>query len=112
MDSLGVLLVAPMNAYLEQELDRRCRLFRLWESPADRRDDYLRAHASSSSSSFLSIPLLPRGLFPLSHAPSFSSSSCSSPRFVVAAAAAAADRGRRRIRFGSSLARGLYIEGI
>uniref|UniRef100_A0A0E0BZD9 D-isomer specific 2-hydroxyacid dehydrogenase NAD-binding domain-containing protein n=1 Tax=Oryza meridionalis TaxID=40149 RepID=A0A0E0BZD9_9ORYZ len=47
MDSLGVLLVAPMNAYLEQELDRRCRLFRLWESPADRRDDYLRAHASS-----------------------------------------------------------------
>ena len=42
MDSLGVLLVAPMNTYLEQELDRRCRLFRLWESPADRRDDYLR----------------------------------------------------------------------
>uniref|UniRef100_A0A0D9UYT3 D-isomer specific 2-hydroxyacid dehydrogenase NAD-binding domain-containing protein n=1 Tax=Leersia perrieri TaxID=77586 RepID=A0A0D9UYT3_9ORYZ len=49
MDSLGVLLVAPMNAYLEQELDRRCRLFRLWEAPPepDRRAEFLRANASS-----------------------------------------------------------------
>ncbi|KAF0917336.1 hypothetical protein E2562_017510 [Oryza meyeriana var. granulata] len=47
MESLGVLLVAPMNAYLEQELDRRCRLFRLWETPPDRRADFLRANAAS-----------------------------------------------------------------
>ncbi|XP_052140933.1 glyoxylate/hydroxypyruvate/pyruvate reductase 2KGR isoform X2 [Oryza glaberrima] len=59
MDSLGVLLVAPMNAYLEQELDRRCRLFRLWESPADRRDDYLRAHASSIRAV---VPYAPHGV--------------------------------------------------
>ncbi|KAL5231976.1 hypothetical protein ABZP36_030752 [Zizania latifolia] len=47
MESLGVLLLNPMNAYLEQELDRRCRLVRLWESPPDRRADFVRAHAAS-----------------------------------------------------------------
>ncbi|KAG8045763.1 hypothetical protein GUJ93_ZPchr0008g13665 [Zizania palustris] len=47
MESLEVLLLDPMNEYLEQELDRRCRLVRLWESPPDRRADFVRAHAAS-----------------------------------------------------------------
>ncbi|KAK3159655.1 hypothetical protein QOZ80_1BG0049410 [Eleusine coracana subsp. coracana] len=47
MESLSVLLLHPFNAYLEQELDRRCRLIRFWESPPERRDEFLRAHAGS-----------------------------------------------------------------
>ncbi|XP_044975495.1 glyoxylate/hydroxypyruvate/pyruvate reductase 2KGR isoform X2 [Hordeum vulgare subsp. vulgare] len=47
MESLGVLLLHPMNAYLEQELDRRFRLFRLWDSPPDGRAEFLRANASA-----------------------------------------------------------------
>ena len=41
MDSLVVLLLYPGNAYLEQELGRRFRLIRLWDSPPD---SLLRAH--------------------------------------------------------------------
>lgn len=47
MESLGVLMLYPVNPYLERELDRRCRLIRLWDSPPDRRDDFLRAHAGA-----------------------------------------------------------------
>ncbi|VAH74867.1 hypothetical protein VPH35_051068 [Triticum aestivum] len=47
MESLGVLLLHPMNAYLEQELDRRFRLFRFWDSPPDGRAEFLRANASA-----------------------------------------------------------------
>jgi hypothetical protein len=47
MESLSVLMLHPVNAYLEQQLDRRCRLIRFWESPPDRRDDFLRTHAGS-----------------------------------------------------------------
>ncbi|KAK1663313.1 hypothetical protein QYE76_051472 [Lolium multiflorum] len=49
MESLGVLLLHPMNAYLEQELDRRCRLIRLWDAPpgAAARADFLRANAAA-----------------------------------------------------------------
>jgi len=47
MESLGVLLLRPLDTYLEQELDRRCRLLRLWDAPHDRRGEFLRAHASS-----------------------------------------------------------------
>ncbi|AQK91138.1 DUF4378 domain protein [Zea mays] len=44
MESLGVLLLHPFNAYLEQELDRRFRLYRFWETP---REEFLRAHAGA-----------------------------------------------------------------
>ncbi|KAH7658316.1 Hydroxyphenylpyruvate reductase protein [Dioscorea alata] len=47
METLGVLLTFPMNPYLEEELDRRCNLFRLWESPPESRREFLRAHAGS-----------------------------------------------------------------
>ncbi|KAM0913603.1 hypothetical protein ACQ4PT_012037 [Festuca glaucescens] len=47
MESLGVLLLHPMNAYLEQELDRRFRLIRLWDSPPDARADFLRSNAAA-----------------------------------------------------------------
>ena len=48
MESLCVLLLHPVDAYLEQELGRRCRLLRFcWDSPQDRRDDFLRTHGPS-----------------------------------------------------------------
>ncbi|KAL6883370.1 hypothetical protein ACP4OV_010784 [Aristida adscensionis] len=48
MESLGVLLVHPMDAHLEQALDRRCRRLRFcWDAPPDRRAAFLRAHAES-----------------------------------------------------------------
>nr|CAB3471644.1 unnamed protein product [Digitaria exilis] len=48
MESLGVLMLHPFNAYLEQELDRRFRLHRFWEAPPGApRDEFLRAHAGS-----------------------------------------------------------------
>lgn len=47
MESLGVLLTYPVHPYLEEELARRCKLFRLWESPPERRVDFLRSNASS-----------------------------------------------------------------
>ncbi|XP_020592269.1 hydroxyphenylpyruvate reductase-like [Phalaenopsis equestris] len=47
MESLGVLLTHPMNTYLEAELDRRCKLFRLWEPPPASRKDFLRANSPS-----------------------------------------------------------------
>ena len=34
-----------MDAYLEAELDKRYKLLRLWESPPERRLEFLRAHA-------------------------------------------------------------------
>ncbi|CAL9046690.1 unnamed protein product [Musa banksii] len=47
MESLGVLLPVPMNAYLESELARRYKVFRLWESPPERREDFIRANAAA-----------------------------------------------------------------
>lgn len=44
---MGVLLTFPMNPYLEEELDKRCKLFRLWESPPESRRDFIRSHAQS-----------------------------------------------------------------
>ncbi|KAM3334905.1 hypothetical protein ACQJBY_029367 [Aegilops geniculata] len=40
MECLGVLLLHPMNGYLEQELDH---LFRFWDSPLDGGAEFLRA---------------------------------------------------------------------
>ena len=38
-------MLHPVDAYLEQELGRRCRLLRFcWDSPQDLRDDFLRTH--------------------------------------------------------------------
>lgn len=47
MESLGVLLTFPANPYLEAELDKRCKLFRLWESPPESRKDFIKSHAQS-----------------------------------------------------------------
>ncbi|KAL3511784.1 hypothetical protein ACH5RR_024501 [Cinchona calisaya] len=33
MENMGVLMTCPMSSYLEQQLQKRYRLFRLWESP-------------------------------------------------------------------------------
>ncbi|CAK9174598.1 unnamed protein product [Ilex paraguariensis] len=34
MDGIGVLMTCPMLSYLEEELDKRFKLFRLWEVPS------------------------------------------------------------------------------
>ncbi|KAJ1295648.1 hypothetical protein BS78_01G239000 [Paspalum vaginatum] len=47
MESMAVLLLHPVDTYLEQELDRRFRLLRLGDAPPDRHADFLRAHAAS-----------------------------------------------------------------
>ncbi|XP_072999472.1 hydroxyphenylpyruvate reductase [Typha latifolia] len=47
MESLGVLLTVPMNTYLEEELDRRFKLFRLWETTPERRAEYLKANSGA-----------------------------------------------------------------
>ncbi|GJM84423.1 hypothetical protein PR202_ga00091 [Eleusine coracana subsp. coracana] len=47
MESFTVLMLRAMDDYLEQELGCRFRLLRLCDSPPDRRDDFLRAHAGS-----------------------------------------------------------------
>ncbi|KAL3735866.1 hypothetical protein ACJRO7_024915 [Eucalyptus globulus] len=45
MDSIGVLMACPMNAYLEQELEKRFRLFRFWQVP--QKPQFLKEHAAS-----------------------------------------------------------------
>ncbi|XP_073110556.1 hydroxyphenylpyruvate reductase [Elaeis guineensis] len=47
MESLGVLLTFPANSYLEEELSKRCKLFRLWETPPENWRQFLRANAGS-----------------------------------------------------------------
>ncbi|XP_073116425.1 hydroxyphenylpyruvate reductase-like [Elaeis guineensis] len=47
MESLGVLLTYPMDSYLEEELGKRCKLFRLWETPPEKRQEFLRVNAAS-----------------------------------------------------------------
>ena len=44
MAALGVLLTNPIDVYLEAELDKRFKLFRLWESPPERRTEFLQSH--------------------------------------------------------------------
>lgn len=45
MDSIGVLMTVPMNTYLEQELDKRFNLFKLWTFP--QKTHFLRDHSNS-----------------------------------------------------------------
>nr|AHB63232.1 hydroxyphenylpyruvate reductase [Scutellaria baicalensis] len=45
MDAIGVLMMCPMNNYLEQELDKRFKLFRYWTQPRQR--DFLSQQAES-----------------------------------------------------------------
>ncbi|KMZ65595.1 Hydroxyphenylpyruvate reductase [Zostera marina] len=47
MENLGVLLTTPMNAYLEEQLNQRCKLFRLWDAPEEDQTGFLTAHADS-----------------------------------------------------------------
>ncbi|KAK6914879.1 D-isomer specific 2-hydroxyacid dehydrogenase, NAD-binding domain [Dillenia turbinata] len=45
MESIGVLMASPVNPYLEQELDKRFNLFRLWEYPS--KPEFLKSHSQS-----------------------------------------------------------------
>lgn len=45
MDNFGVLMTCPMFPYLEQQLDRRFNLFRLWDFPS--KSDFLLNHSDS-----------------------------------------------------------------
>ncbi|CAA2974540.1 hydroxyphenylpyruvate reductase [Olea europaea subsp. europaea] len=43
--SIGVLMACPMSLYLEQELDKRFKLYRFWAQPS--RQEFLKIHAES-----------------------------------------------------------------
>lgn len=45
MEAIGVLLTFPMSSYLEQQLDKRFNLFRLWNLP--KRNDFFKDNAGS-----------------------------------------------------------------
>ncbi|KAL5576454.1 hypothetical protein UlMin_018153 [Ulmus minor] len=45
MESIGVLLPIPMNTYLEQELEKRFNLFKLWTVP--QKTQFIKDHADS-----------------------------------------------------------------
>jgi hydroxypyruvate reductase 2 len=45
MDSIGVLIPIPMSAYLEQELEKRFNLFKLWTIP--HKTQFIKDHATS-----------------------------------------------------------------
>ncbi|KAI3455440.1 hypothetical protein Pfo_012103 [Paulownia fortunei] len=45
MEAIGVLMICPMNNYLEQELDKRFKLFRYWTQPRQR--EFLTQQAES-----------------------------------------------------------------
>ncbi|XP_051135090.1 hydroxyphenylpyruvate reductase [Andrographis paniculata] len=45
MEAIGVLMMCPMNNYLEEELDRRFKLFRYWTQP--RKREFLTQHGES-----------------------------------------------------------------
>lgn len=45
MESIGVLMLCPMNPYLEQELQRRFNLFRLWTVP--QKSQFFKDHSAS-----------------------------------------------------------------
>ncbi|KAI3716325.1 hypothetical protein L6452_23585 [Arctium lappa] len=45
MEAIGVLLTFPMSSYLEQQLDKRFNLFRLWNLP--KRNDFFKENAAA-----------------------------------------------------------------
>ncbi|KAL9995530.1 putative hydroxyphenylpyruvate reductase [Helianthus debilis subsp. tardiflorus] len=45
METIGVLMTFPMNSYLEQELDKRFNLFRMWTIP--QKTDFFNKHSNS-----------------------------------------------------------------
>ncbi|KAJ8553341.1 hypothetical protein K7X08_024019 [Anisodus acutangulus] len=45
MESIGVLMACPMSSYLEQELDKRFKLFRFWNFP--QKNEFLNQNANS-----------------------------------------------------------------
>ncbi|KAK8551228.1 hypothetical protein V6N13_119706 [Hibiscus sabdariffa] len=45
MESIGVLLACPMNSYLEQQLDKRFKLYRFWTVPD--KSSFLASHKDS-----------------------------------------------------------------
>ncbi|KAL6497028.1 hypothetical protein OROGR_028957 [Orobanche gracilis] len=45
MEAIGVLMMCPMNSYLEQEIDKRFKLFRYWAQPKQR--EFLAQHGDS-----------------------------------------------------------------
>ncbi|KAL0319259.1 UNVERIFIED_CONTAM: Hydroxyphenylpyruvate reductase [Sesamum angustifolium] len=45
MEAIGVLMMCPMNNYLEEELDKRFNLFRYWKQP--RPSEFLTQHAQT-----------------------------------------------------------------
>ncbi|XP_031277754.1 glyoxylate/hydroxypyruvate reductase A HPR2 [Pistacia vera] len=45
MESIGVLIVCPMNTYLEQELEKRFNLFKFWNFPD--KTQFLNTHKNS-----------------------------------------------------------------
>ncbi|XP_058105658.1 hydroxyphenylpyruvate reductase-like [Magnolia sinica] len=47
MEALGVLITYPMDSYLEKELDKRFKLFRLWQSTSPNSIDFLKKNSQS-----------------------------------------------------------------
>ncbi|KAI3814954.1 hypothetical protein L1987_14603 [Smallanthus sonchifolius] len=45
MESIDVLILAPVNSYLEEELDKRFNLLRLWNFP--QKDEFFKDHSGS-----------------------------------------------------------------
>ncbi|KAC9514757.1 hypothetical protein R6Q59_012989 [Mikania micrantha] len=45
MEAIGVLMMFPMSSYLEQELDRRFNLFRMWNIP--QKNDFFKENSGS-----------------------------------------------------------------
>ncbi|KAI3789737.1 hypothetical protein L2E82_02540 [Cichorium intybus] len=45
MEAIGVLMTYPMSSYLEQELDKRFNLFRMWNLP--QKNDFFKEHSAS-----------------------------------------------------------------
>ncbi|KAK3027052.1 hypothetical protein RJ639_040884, partial [Escallonia herrerae] len=45
MEAIGVLMMCPMSAYLENELDKRFKLFRFWNQP--QKEEFVKEKANS-----------------------------------------------------------------